>query len=393
MLSPVNVECNISARELVHALAAGPKKARSLNVNEARAMVHLWAKGEMDDVQFGSLLLIMRHRGETADEVAGAALALRDFSVFASVPELNATLDWPCYAGKREQFPWLLFSALRLGKKGQRIVLHGDELASPKRNHVGAFVKQVGIPVAIDAASAAKALDDQGVVYMGLDSMLPLWPRIRSLHRILALRTLLTQAVRFFNPANCRYGVRTYFHHGLDVHYQQVLAAMAPHCPELELVIFRGHQGEAEINPRVESELLFCRSGTVQAMTLPICAPEGTQAQLQQLGSDDEVLQRFTRCARPGAGDNSLQAATVNATLAVILLLLGQEKDICTALKLSYGGKVAANPAIEALCQMLVQQGCSNESEAFQLLRAQSMRTGIGMEQLATQLLAQVAAA
>ncbi|QYJ78732.1 ANTAR domain-containing protein [Shewanella acanthi] len=391
MLSQVNI--NISPRELLHALAAGPRKARSLSVNEARAMVHLWAKGEMDDVQFGSLLLIMRHRGETAEEVAGVALALRDFSVFATVPELNATLDWPCYAGKREQFPWLLFAALRLGKKGQRIVLHGDELASPKRNHVGAFVKQVGIPVAIDAMGAAKALDAKGVVYMSLDSMLPLWPRIRALHRTLSLRTLLTQAVRFFNPANCHYGVRTYFHHGLDVHYQAVLAAMAPHCPEQELVIFRGHQGEAEINPRVENELLFWRCGAVNTMVLPICAPEGTQAQLQQFGGDDEVLTRFAHCARPGAEDMSLQAATVNSTLAVMLLLLKQEEDVSRALNRCRSGKALANPAIDTLCQLLVKQGCRNESEAFQLLRAQSMRTGMGMEQLARQLLAQVAAA
>ncbi|WP_052074514.1 ANTAR domain-containing protein [Shewanella mangrovi] len=393
MLSPVNVEFNITARELVHALAAGPKKARTLTVDETRAMIHLWAKGDMDDLQFGALLMIMRHRGETAEEVAGAALGLRDFSVFVSVPELAVSLDWPCYAGKREQFPWLLFAALRLGKKGQRVLLHGDELASPKRNHVAAFVKQAGIPTAIDAKSAAKALDSKGVVYMALDSMLPLWSRIRELHRTLGLRSLLTQAVRFFNPANCQYGVRTYFHHGLDDHYLAVLSAMAAYSQPQQILIFRGHQGEAEINPRVENELVFWRNGAVTCELLHPCAPQGTQAQLQLLGTDDEVLARFADMARPGASDNSLQAAAVNATLAAILLLLGKAATADSALALATSGKGLANPAIDALCRVLIKQGCRDEQEAFQLLRQKSMHCGISMDKLAQQLLQHVAAA
>lgn len=393
MLSPVNFEIAMTARELVHAVASGPKKARTLTVDEARSMIHLWAQGEMDDLQLGAVLMIMRHRGETAAEVAGAAMGLRDLSVFANVPELAATLDWPCYAGKREQFPWLLFAALRLGKKQQRILLHGDELASPKRNHVAAFVKQVGIPTAIDANGAAKALDSKGVVYMALDSMLPLWPRVRELHRTLGLRSLLTQAVRFFNPANCQYGVRSYFHHGLDQHYLAVLNAMATSCHKQDLVIFRGHQGEAEINPRIENQLLFWRDGVVTSEVLPVCAPEGTQAQLQQLGTDEDVLARFANVARPGAADSSLQAATVNATLAVMLRLLQQDNSVAAALTRANNSKLQANHAISTLCRMLVKQGCHNEDEAFQLLRKKSMHSGISMDKLARQLLQHVAVA
>ena len=85
----------------VRTLGRGPGRSRSLSFAEARDAMAVILGGEAAPEAVGALLMLMRFRGETPDEIAGFVAALRD-----TLPVWSGTrpgLDWPCYAAGRSR--------------------------------------------------------------------------------------------------------------------------------------------------------------------------------------------------------------------------------------------------------------------------------------------------
>ena len=70
------------------------------------------------------MLMLLRMKGETADEIAGFVCAAR-----ASLPDWTGprpALDWPSYAaGRTRGLPWFLLSARLVAQAGFPVLLHG----------------------------------------------------------------------------------------------------------------------------------------------------------------------------------------------------------------------------------------------------------------------------
>ncbi|WP_293632904.1 hypothetical protein [Shewanella sp. CG12_big_fil_rev_8_21_14_0_65_47_15] len=256
------------ARQLIKALGKGIKGSRTLQLNEARQLIVAFAAKRVSSAQMASAMVLMRARGETAAEVAGITLGLRDI-IATDWRQLDVDVDWPVYAGKRGQLPWLLLAAKALAADGVRIMLHGDNLSLPHRCHVADCLAALDITVAHTPEQVKVALESHHLVYVAVDSFLPVMASCRALHQELGLRSLLQMAVRCVNPTNAKSGLRSYFHSGLDKHYAaigELMCANSPSCVST-LAIFKGVQGEAEWNPRVSTQV------TMLGANLSTCEP------------------------------------------------------------------------------------------------------------------------
>ena len=81
----------------VRTLGRGPGRSRSLTRDEARDAMRLMLSGQAAPEAVGALLMLLRMKGETADEIAGLAEAAT-----AAAPALPPVdLDWPSYAAGR----------------------------------------------------------------------------------------------------------------------------------------------------------------------------------------------------------------------------------------------------------------------------------------------------
>lgn len=140
-------------RKLVKALGKGVKGSRSLNFAEASHLIRAFANGELSSAQMAAAMMLMRVRGESVEELAGVASGLKQL-VGKEWQDLNADIDWPVYAGKREQLPWLLLAAKTIARKGQTIILHGDSQSLPHRRHVESFISALDIPRCFTAEQA-----------------------------------------------------------------------------------------------------------------------------------------------------------------------------------------------------------------------------------------------
>ena len=103
----------MSLSEYVGTLGRGPGRSRSLTQEEAHAAMRLMLSGNSAPEAVGALLMLLRMKGETAEEIAGFAAATQDFG-----PKLpQADLDWPSYAaGRTRGAPWFLLSAKQIAE-------------------------------------------------------------------------------------------------------------------------------------------------------------------------------------------------------------------------------------------------------------------------------------
>ena len=97
--------------DYVRILARGKNASRSMTRDEALFTMQQLLSEDARPEQLGAILMLLRVKEETAEELAGFASAIDQ-----AWPDTvnNIDLVWPSYAGKRRQPFWCLLSALLL---------------------------------------------------------------------------------------------------------------------------------------------------------------------------------------------------------------------------------------------------------------------------------------
>jgi len=110
----------------IRILGRGPTKSRHLTQKEAHFAFSGLLSGEMADIQVGALLLLLRYRSESPEELAGIVSAIRDYISLSPNRNNNDFIDWPSYSsGKSRRLPWFFLSAKLLAENGLKIFMHG----------------------------------------------------------------------------------------------------------------------------------------------------------------------------------------------------------------------------------------------------------------------------
>ncbi|QQX82091.1 glycosyl transferase [Shewanella sp. KX20019] len=274
-------------RQLIKVLGRGKKGSRSLTLIESFQLV----RGFYDKIgtvtQLSVALMLMRVKGEVAAEVAGVALALRS-TIDSQWQQLEVDIDWPCYGAKRDQLPYLLLSAKLLAEKGYRILLHGDNRVLPHRQHVAHFIDALGIVSVSTVAEAQVALTSSRICYVNADAFSPLVSSFTDIQQEIGLRSLFQSAIRCINPTNASLSLRSFFHPGLDKIHINLARMMAENDPSLgktTVAIFKGYQGECELNPRSSTSIHVVKRDGLNQMNLPtqLNALIGSKAQEEEL--------------------------------------------------------------------------------------------------------------
>ena len=334
-------------QQLVKALGRGAKGARSLTLEEARFLVTGFHHGYGTRAQLAASLMLMRVRGESIAEIAGVALGIQS-TMDPLWQTVGASIDWPCYAGKRDMLPWLLLAAKVLAGEGERVLLHGDPHSLSHRRHIGNFVASLGIPIVTSPESAKLALDRVGICYLDADCLTPVVAKFRALHQELGLRSLFQTAIRCCNPSSAPMSLRSYFHPGLDDVHAQVAKAMmgnsTEHQSEHNIGIFKGVQGETEVNPRIATELLIVTAKTQQRLLISTrligmvgvnslvskarCDAEQAETLLNDLWCLGELEPLNAEQKEDCNKLSQLATASVLSTLSMIYLLKGRSRCV-----------------------------------------------------------------
>ena len=230
--------------QYVRILGKGKQGSRALTQQEAYSAMRMILAGEVQDIQLGAFLMLVRAKEEAPEELAGFVQAARESLVLpASQPKV--TLDWSSYAGKRRQLPWFLLSALLLAANGVTVFMHGTGGRKDDRVYTPEALELLGIYASQSLAEAASRIEQRGFAFMTLRNLNPMLHELMELRPLLGLRSPVHTVARMINPFNAPVLLQGVFHPGYrDIHQQAALLLNQPH-----MAVFKGEGGEIERNP------------------------------------------------------------------------------------------------------------------------------------------------
>ncbi len=254
----------------VATLGRGPGRSRSLTRAEARDAFRIVLDGAADPHQVGAFTMLLRYRGEDADEIAGLVEAATDSFADAGGIPARCDLDWPSYgSGKTRGAPWFLLAALALADHGTHVLMHGtNEFTGGITAERG--LAALGRPVATSRAEAARLLARDRFAYLPIAALSPPIAALLNLRRLLGLRSPVNTVGRLLDPAGAGVSVDGVFHPPyIDVHL-----GTAARLDRRRLVVLKGGGGEAERGPAKPVAVhVHDRTQGRSEMLLPALAP------------------------------------------------------------------------------------------------------------------------
>ena len=279
-------------------------------------------RGEVEDVQLGAFLMLLRVKEETAEELAGFVQACRDY--LGPPPSMDTQLDWSSYAGKRNQHLWYLLSALLLAGNGVRVFMHGTDGHTPARAYAQETLRGLGIEAADSFEDAGLRMGRECFTYMPLQTLLPPLHDIVQLKPTLGLRSPVNTLARMLNPTRAPCSIQSVFHPNYAaLHIGADVILDQPHS-----LVFKGEAGEVEIKPHARTECHLQRNGQGQQLTWP-----------RQLQGKPEGVERPSAAALRslwrGESTNRYGELAVTETAAAALLLMDPALDVQSSRELS----------------------------------------------------------
>lgn len=227
----------------VRILGKGKTGSRSLSHEEAYDAMHMVMAGEVEDIQLGAFLMLLRVKEESQQELAGFVQAVRD--EINAPSDILVDLDWSSYAGKKRQLPWYLLSAFLLADQGIRVFMHGASGHTIGRLYTESVLQQLGIDIAKNWQQVSTQLDKRQFSFMPLEFLSPELKRIIDFRNYLGLRSPVHTLSRLLNPLASSHSIQSIFHPAYgDSHQQAAMLLGQQHA-----AVFKGEGGEIERKP------------------------------------------------------------------------------------------------------------------------------------------------
>ena len=188
--------------EAVRAALAAIVEGRSLSIDEARLAMGAVMDGEATPAQLAALLVALRMRGETVEELAGFASAMRERVLRVDAPE--GTIDVVGTGGDGSgTFNISTASALVVASTGVPVAKHGNR-AITSRSGSADVLEALGVRIDHTAESAATALRDHGFAFLFAPAFHPAMQHAGPTRREIGIRTSFNLIGPLTNPAGAR---------------------------------------------------------------------------------------------------------------------------------------------------------------------------------------------
>jgi anthranilate phosphoribosyltransferase len=188
--------------DAVRAALAAVVEGRTLDFDEARTAMGSVMDGEATPAQLAALLVALRMRGETIDELAGFAAAMRERVVRVTAPD--GAIDVVGTGGDRSgTFNISTASAFVVAAAGVPVAKHGNR-AITSRSGSADVLEALGVRIDHDAGSAAAELASVGFAFMFAPSFHPAMRHAGPTRREIGIRTAFNLLGPLTNPAGAR---------------------------------------------------------------------------------------------------------------------------------------------------------------------------------------------
>ena len=197
----------------------------SLSRSETEDLFGRLMDGDLIDSVKAALLVALAAKGESADEIAGAATAMRRRLV--TVPTQCARIVDTCGTGgdRKGTFNISTAAALVAAAAGVPVAKHGNRSVS-SRSGSADLLEALGVEIETTPERAATMLDEIGIVFLFAPHFHPAMREVAAVRGALGVRTIFNILGPLTNPAGARRQVLGVYEERLVELLAQVLAQL-----------------------------------------------------------------------------------------------------------------------------------------------------------------------
>jgi len=244
----------------IRRLAAGA----SLTADESRSAFDAVMSGEATVAQIASLLVGLRVKGETPDEVAGAAAALRGAMVHLSADRPEDLVD-TCGTGGGAigTFNISTAAALLAAGAGVRVAKHGNRSFTSQCGSAD-VLEALGVSIEVSVPVMERALRQAGIVFMFAPLMHPAMRHVGPVRRELGIPTVMNIVGPLANPAGAGRQVVGV----ADARRVPLIAGALQTLGTTHALVVHGEPGMDEVSPLGPTQVIEIRGGRISEWTI-----------------------------------------------------------------------------------------------------------------------------
>ena len=284
-----------------------------LSREQASAAMDAMLEGGAPVSQMAALLVALRMKGETSDEIAGAAQALR--SRAARVEVSQERLIDTCGTGgdSSHTFNISTTAAFVAAAGGARVAKHGNRAVSSRCGSADVLC-ELGVEVELTPGAVAACIDECGIGFLFAPRHHAAMRHVAPVRKELGLRTLFNLLGPLANPAGARRQL-------LGVYAPQLVPVLAKTLAELgcdRAFVVHGSGGLDEISTSGPTLICEVRSGSVRQFELTPEDAGVSRAPLEALrGGDAQQNAEMLRGVLRGENGPRRAATVLNGGAAL----------------------------------------------------------------------------
>jgi anthranilate phosphoribosyltransferase len=269
---------------------------RDLSRAEARAAMDVIMRGEATPAQIGGFLVALRLKGETADEIAGFAEAMREHVVPVR-PTRDDLVDTAGTGGDNSHTLNIsTAAALVAAAAGAAVAKHGNRAVSSASGSAD-VLEALGFRLEQEPERIARSIDELGFGFMFAPTHHPAMRHAAPVRRELATRTVFNVLGPLTNPAGARAQIVGVYSPDLVPTIAEVLARLGAR----RAFVVHGAGGIDELSPAGPNVVAEVVDGEVRERTIdplelgiPRCRP-GDLVGRDPSGNADTIVHIFAR--------------------------------------------------------------------------------------------------
>ena len=316
---------------MIQAALARLLDGHDLSREEAREVMSSIMAGEATQAQIGGFLVALRLKGETAEEIAGCAEAMREH-VVAVRPRRDDLVDTAGTGGDGAN-TWNISTAAALvaAAAGAGVAKHGNRAASSTTGAAD-VLEALGFELELPPEQIATSIDELGFGFLFAQAHHPAMKYAGPVRRELAARTVFNVLGPLTNPAGARAQVLGVYAPGLA----RTIAEALVQLDARRAFVVHGANGIDELSPAGPNLVCEVAGGAVseyeldpEDLGIDRCDPRGLR------GADPETNARELRNVVEGEATEGAHRDAVLLNAAGAIAAAGHAADLAEGLALA----------------------------------------------------------
>lgn len=288
---------------------------RDLSSYETSEVLSEIMRGQASDIQISAFLIALRTKGETVDEVAGLAAAMREMA--ATVPvQREDLLDTAGTGGGRGTFNVSTTAALIAAGAGCAVAKHGNRSATSLSGSAD-LLEALGARIDLGPEQVAACIEEAGFGFMFAPTHHAATRFVIPVRHELAVRTIFNLLGPLTNPA----GASRQLIGVSDASYLSTIAGALSRLGARRALIVSGEDGVDEVSIAAATQVVEVNGDEISTYTLtPGDAGVkliGEQEVEQLAGGTPERNAEVTRAIFEGEQGPRTELAVMNAGAAI----------------------------------------------------------------------------